>query len=84
MPTARLLGVTALVALAAPVALAATATAPLRVSVTVVRSCTVSSEGPEVTVECGRRAAEARVTRAEPAGGDAARTAGTRSVTIEF
>lgn len=79
----------ALVALAVPTtALAAdSAKAPFQVSVTVVRSCRVSTDDPSVTVDCGTRQQPVRITdtrtpsSAPPA---PARTAGARAITIEF
>jgi hypothetical protein len=75
----------ALAALTCSTLAAGEAKAPMRVSVTVVRSCTISSDAPEVVVKCGQRAETVRVTGQVTTGeAQSPPTADRRAVTIEF
>jgi hypothetical protein len=81
----RLLLVPAVAAIFTSPAVAEQGKAPMGVSVTVVRSCTINSDTPTVIVNCGRRPQTVRVTeQATPAPGPAPSVADTKAVTIEF
>jgi hypothetical protein len=60
------------------------AKAPMRISVTVVRSCTVSTDTPTVTVNCGKRQPQMQVTGGPVAPGSSQATRSTQPTTIEF
>jgi hypothetical protein len=81
----RLLLVPALAAVAMSPLAAQGAKAPITVSVTVVRSCTINSDSPSVVVNCGRRPETVRVTeQVTTVPGPSRSTADTRAVTIEL
>lgn len=86
MGTSRVLVVLVASGLVAPSAAAETAKAAMTVSVTVVRPCTVSTDAPAVSVDCGRRQTQVRVTerppQAEPS--HSQDRPGSRTVTIDF
>ncbi len=83
MRSALLALVAAAVAISAAPALAETGKGDLRVSVTVVRSCRVSTDAPAVRVDCGSRPQPVKVE--QPSAGAGANHGSTaRPVTIEF
>jgi hypothetical protein len=85
MPAIRLLVLAAAALLASSVS-AQTARAPMTVSVTVARSCTVTTSAISADVTCGRHQPPMRVVEhaATPSTTPSASAAGARVVTIDF
>ena len=71
------------VAVSASASLAETTKGAMRVSVTVIRSCTVNSDAQAVIVKCGSRPEAVRVSE-QVTTAPSPTTADTRSVTIEL
>ena len=81
----RLLLSTVLVAMTCSTLVAGEAKAPMHVSVTVVRSCTIDTDTPAVIVRCGQRPETVRVTRQlTTAEAQSPSIEATKAVTVEF
>lgn len=85
MRSRLLVAVISAVAMIAPAMLAETSKGALSVSVTVTRSCTVTTDGPTAHVDCGTRPQPVQIASVQLTPGSAAAAPhAARSITVEF